>query len=147
MSIGRASRPSSHRDGDVAHREVGVPDEERPGAWQSALNSIGFVREPMSANVPAVSHILLGVFGKGWVGPGSWLADALIHNLIGSETPMALIGGEALRAGSATVGVEQGMLRKDFLVDGVHTRSSSLPLTSGCLLCFRHLPRTFILLA
>lgn len=101
----------------------------------------------MSANVPAVSHILLGVLGKGWVGPGSWLADAVIHNLIGSETPMALIGGEALRAGSATVGVEQGMLRKDFLVDGVHTRSSSLPLTSGCLLCFRHLPRTFLLLA
>lgn len=61
-------------------------------------NNIGFVREPMSANVPVVSHILLGVFGKGWVGPGSWLADAVIHKVIGSETPMALIGGAALRA-------------------------------------------------
>lgn len=63
-----------------------------------------------------MSHILLGVFGKGWVGPGSWLADAVIHKVIGSETPMALIGGEALRAGRATVGVEQGMLSIDFLV-------------------------------
>lgn len=78
----------------------------------------------MSANVPVVSHILLGVFGKGWVGPGAWLADAVIHNLIGSETPIALIGGEALRAGRATVGVEQGMLRKDFLVKAMRSRGS-----------------------
>ena len=91
------------------------------GVWRSAWNNIGYVREPMSANVPAVSHILLGVFEKGWVGPGAWLADVVIRKVIGSETPMALIGGEALRAGSATVGVEQGMLRKDFLVDGAHS--------------------------
>ena len=89
------------------------------GLWRSAWNNIAFVREPMSANVTAVIQILLGVFGKGWVGPGAWLADAVIHNLI---------GGEALRAGRATVGVEQGILRKDFLAKAMWTHGSILVL-------------------
>ncbi|CAE6779213.1 hypothetical protein NSPZN2_40670 [Nitrospira defluvii] len=48
------------------------------GSWRSAWNNIGFVRDAMNVNVPAVIQIPLGVFTKGWGGGGPRLADAVI---------------------------------------------------------------------
>lgn len=86
--FGKASRPSCHRDGDVTHREVGVPDEERPGRLAISVEQHRLCARTHERECSCGDQILLGVFGKGWVGPGSWLVDAVIHNLIGSVTPM-----------------------------------------------------------